>query len=193
MTLYFSAANSGFFDSAIHTAVPTDAVEISQAEHAALLSAEADGMAIIADMTGRPLCTDRPAPPLAETQARALTRIDHSAEQVRGRYLTPGSGQALVYQRKAAEAEALLQTISDGLEIEPDRYPHLAAEVGITAASLAEVGGVVQVQAEAWAQLSARIESVRLAAKAAVSAAPDASAVAAVLDSLIWPGDTDEP
>src|SRR5260364_388885 len=53
MTLYY-AAFSGFYDSDIHTVIPQAAVEITPEPHRALLSANAQGAAILPDETGHP-------------------------------------------------------------------------------------------------------------------------------------------
>src|SRR5260363_106342 len=53
MTLYY-AAFSGFYDTDIHTVIPQAAVEITPEPHRALLSANAQGAAILPDETGHP-------------------------------------------------------------------------------------------------------------------------------------------
>jgi hypothetical protein len=58
--------------------IPADAVEISDAEHAALLAGQSAGKCITADADGRPVLTDPPATPFAQQKAAelALYRAD---------------------------------------------------------------------------------------------------------------------
>jgi len=120
---------------------------------------------------------------LAEVQAAALTRIDVAAESHRLRHITPGAGQALAYNAKEAEARA---AVADPAP-DPAAYPHLAAEVGITAATLAEVAAVVVATADAWRAYSAAIEAARLGAKVQIRAAITPEAVLAAEAAVVWP------
>lgn len=113
----------------------------------------------------------------------AKTAIDAAAEQQRLRVITPGAGQALVYQAKLEEARAC---VADAAPAET-AYPLLAAEVGITAADLAAVAAAIIATAAQWHQAAAAIETVRLAAKRAVDSAADPAAVQAVLVAITWP------
>lgn len=61
--MLYSKSTNGFYDRAIHgNNVPPDVVEITDAEHAALLSGQAAGKIITADATGRPTLIDPPPP-----------------------------------------------------------------------------------------------------------------------------------
>jgi len=53
--LYYSKSTGGFYDTAIHGDIPANAVEITAAEHAALLAAQASGQSIQAGEDGRPV------------------------------------------------------------------------------------------------------------------------------------------
>lgn len=113
-------------------------------------------------------------------KATLKARVDAEAERRRMAVLTPGEGQALVYQRKAQEADACLAALASGQAAAPLQYPLLSAEVGLTAPTLGEVAAVVRAMADQWVHLAAETEAWRLAAKSAIDAAPDeAAAVAA--------------
>lgn len=116
---------------------------------------------------------------LPALQHELKSRIDDAAEAERGRYITPGAGQALTYQHKAAEALRYLQSAGAG------DYPLLSAEIGITGTTLADVAAVVHGAYQAWLAIGAQIEAARLAAKAAVDAAEDEAAARAV--TPVWP------
>lgn len=74
MTKKYAASTGGFYDTAIHGAkIPADAVEITDAQHAALLEGQYSGKIISADASGAPILTD-PAKATAEevwTQIKA--------------------------------------------------------------------------------------------------------------------------
>ena len=66
MNIYYAKSTNGFYDAAIHgDNIPADAVEITEAEHAALIEGQSLGKVIVADESGRPILQD-PPPPTAE-------------------------------------------------------------------------------------------------------------------------------
>jgi len=78
MTVYFSAATNGFYDSSIHLgAIPADAVEITDAEHKALLAGQATGKRIVADAEGCPILVE---PVVSPGQEDARRRAEILAE-----------------------------------------------------------------------------------------------------------------
>ena len=112
----------------------------------------------------------------------AITTIDTEAEAVRLRYVTPGAAQQLVYEAKRNEAVALAADQSP----DPADYPLLAAEIGITASTLTDVGAAVLLTAAQWRNVAAAIERLRLGAKQAVAAATTIAAVHAAA-AVAWP------
>lgn len=76
--MFYSKSTNGFYDPAIHgDNIPADAVEISVAEHAALMAAQGAGKSIKADAEGRPVASD--PPPLSLDQLKADKRNDVKA------------------------------------------------------------------------------------------------------------------
>lgn len=118
---------------------------------------------------------------LSTLRARAVAAIDTAAERARSRYLTPGAGQAMTYQRKEAEARAFLADA--GAET-----MFLSAEAPARAMSVAALAAEVVAQADAWAEVGSAIEALRMGAKAQVAAAATPDAIAAAAE-LTWPGD----
>lgn len=100
--------------------------------------------------------------------------IDQDAEVQRMRFITPGSGMAMVYQEKLAQARAYQATGGA-----PADFPLLAASIGTEAYDLAGVAAVVIDRYTAWLHIGAQIESARLAAKKAVAEASDAETIQA--------------
>lgn len=63
MSKFYSASTGGFYVSKVHgKAIPADAVEVSDAQYAALFEAQSQGHEIKADADGRPVARPRPAP-----------------------------------------------------------------------------------------------------------------------------------
>ena len=64
--MFYSKSTGGFYTREIHgDNIPGDAVEITEAEHAALIEAQSQGKRIVADENGYPILQD-PPPPTAE-------------------------------------------------------------------------------------------------------------------------------
>ncbi len=61
MATFYSAARNGFFDSALFSVMPTDAMAVTDEEHAALLTAQSKGKLIQADAKGNPVAVEAPA------------------------------------------------------------------------------------------------------------------------------------
>jgi hypothetical protein len=122
-------------------------------------------------------------PDLAVARARASAVISDAAEAARLRFVTPGSGKAMAYQEKAAEAKAYAAAVSPV----PEDYPLLAAEIGITAESLAGVAAIVLERYGAYKAIEAVIGGTEAAAKRAVIEAGSSAAVDAIVAALTWP------
>ena len=124
-----------------------------------------------------------------ETQTPPLDRqlvsagIDQAAENARLKYITPGAGQALTYQEKAAELARYDETSQPRIA----DFPLLGAEIGITADSLTGVADAVRTALTLWRENGAAIERVRLQAKADVEKARDDEAIQEILDAIVWP------
>lgn len=74
MSIHYSASTGGFYTTEIHGGIiPSDAVEITAEEHAALLAGQSAGKRIVSDAAGRPVLADPPppAPPTVE-ELRAM-------------------------------------------------------------------------------------------------------------------------
>lgn len=120
----------------------------------------------------------------ALTLAKDLLKadIDQQAEAQRTKLITPGSGQAMVYQEKAAEAD---QFAADPAPTN-DKYPLLAATIGIDGATLADVAASVTSTRSLWKARAAQIENIRLSTKAAIDAAADVAGAQAAADAVNW-------
>lgn len=97
-------------------------------------------------------------------------KIDQAAEAVRGRFVTPGSAQAMIYLKKESEARAVIAG-------ESSAAPFLAAEAAATGVSVEALAAEVVSRADAWAQTAARIEALRRGAKRAVTQATNIAAM----------------
>lgn len=125
--------------------------------------------------------------PIAEVQAEACAKIDAAAETARLAFITPGAGQALVYQRKEAQARACLAAYDAQNQPPAGTYPALEAEVGITGADTVGVATVVAGMADAWAAIGDSIEAIRLGAKKAVGEAAAPADIPPIVAAVEWP------
>ena len=129
-----------------------------------------------------------PAPGMTLDQAKAVATevVNRAAEAARLTFITAGSGQAMVYLSKEAEARAW---VAAGSPAQPQagQYPMLEAEVAAATAAgdgdtLADAAAAVISAAEAWRLIGASIEQhrrmrVRRIAKADTVAEAEAEAV----------------
>lgn len=75
--MFYSSSINGFYDRTIHgDAIPTDAVEITTAEHAALINGQSTGKRIVADSNGYPMLADPPPPTPEQVRATAVADIE---------------------------------------------------------------------------------------------------------------------
>lgn len=119
---------------------------------------------------------------LAALKADVTGRIDAAAEASRLKYITGGSGQALVYQQKAEEARAYAAATAPV----DANYPLLDAEATATGVTVAALAQIVTTVTGQWIALAARIEGLRMAAKKAASEAATIEAVLAA-EQVNWP------
>ena len=119
---------------------------------------------------------------LGEIKTRLKAEVDKAAEVERLKYITPGTGQAMTYQQKVAEAQGYIAATNPKLT----DYPLLASEVGITAPTLSEVAETVLVAYRQWQQIGAMIEAIRLGAKRDIDAAGNANEAHAVVNGVTW-------
>jgi hypothetical protein len=74
--MYYSRTTLGFYAPAIHgSTMPHDAVEITPAQHAALLDAQAAGKRIVPDANGYPVAQDPPPPPAPTPEQIRAERV----------------------------------------------------------------------------------------------------------------------
>ncbi|MBW9072405.1 hypothetical protein [Agrobacterium deltaense] len=136
----------------------------------------------VADDNAELLAFLSPLPTLNTIKTSTARGIDADAEAARLRYITGGSGQAMTYQQKAAEAAAALAATDP----DPANYPLIVAEIGITAPTLLEVAAVIDGAYQQWRVVGAAIEALRLGGKAAVAAATTVEDAQAAAD-ITWP------
>ncbi|MBD9511643.1 hypothetical protein IB265_33345 [Ensifer sp. ENS10] len=108
---------------------------------------------------------------LEPLKQQALSNIDANAEKIRGRYITLGSGQAMVYDQKRAEAEKFMVDYNVDLTTPPSEIPHLTAESAMNGISLFDQAVIYLTMRQSWLTVSLIIEERRLVAKTAVMAA----------------------
>lgn len=179
--MFYSQATSGFYSPAIHgAAIPPDAVEITPAEHAALLEGQSAGKRIVADESGRPVLADPPAPDLGDVKAAALATIDTAAGAARGRYITTVPGQEATYLIKAQQARDYQAAGYAGT------VPALVqAEADATGETPQAACDRILAEEAAWIGKAAQIETARRRGKITAQAAADVAGTESARDAAI--------
>lgn len=167
--------------------LPGDAVEISPDLHLFLMAAQDEGKEIRANNDGMPIAVDPALPALDEYRTMFCARVDAQAEAARTLFLTPGSGQAMTYQEKEREADAILQDASP----DPDNYPMLTAMIGFDGDTLEEVAETIRARRSEWLVIGAEIERIRTDAKHRIKEATTHEEIDTVLTGLTWPSPSD--
>lgn len=128
--------------------------------------------------------------PIEAQRFTAIDQINILAEKARLRSITPGAGQALVYQAKREEALRFLTLHPEPNAVDVEshsEWPLLSAELGITGDTLYEVAGTVHRMAQHWIQIAAGIERVRLQAQNDIATAQSDVEIRMVLARLAFP------
>lgn len=109
-------------------------------------------------------------------KAGAIARVNAAIGAARATHLTAIPGQEMIYAAKEAEARAWLATGAVG--------PFMTAEVGITAATPAELAHLWITMADAWMRIGPQLEQLRLGTIAELKAAASGDEIAALLAEL---------
>lgn len=117
---------------------------------------------------------------LASTKKTLCADIDALADDARGRHITVGSAQSMVYVQKAAEADAYKAAAYPS---STSSYPMLAAEAAATNQTAQQVADAVIAARDAWVATSGSIEAIRVPAKTAINAAADRAAAQTAHDN----------
>lgn len=105
-------------------------------------------------------------------------RIDIAAGEARARHITIAPGQSETYTAKAAQAEAYLAAGAPG---DLSAWHWIRADAQAFGMSGETAASSILANRDAWVQLGAHIEEIRLRAKAAVNAASSPMECARVL------------
>ncbi|HEX8384168.1 hypothetical protein [Sphingomonas sp.] len=116
---------------------------------------------------------------LVALRTALAARVDADAEAMRMRFLTPGAGQAMTYQRKEAEARAYLADAGAPV-------PFLAAEAPARGMTIEALAVEVVDRANAWTAIGSTIEALRLGAKGGVEIATTLGSILAAA-TVTWP------
>lgn len=112
-------------------------------------------------------------------RAAAMEQVNSAVRRVRALFVTDLPGQEMLYIRKEAQARGYLAESPEPADA--SAYPLIAAEVGITAPTAAQVAQVYLNLAAIWESVGAALESVRLGAVAAIEVATSRAEIDAAL------------
>lgn len=113
----------------------------------------------------------------------AKISVDRAAELARTRIITPGSGQAMTYLRKADAARSYLA----GAAISDAQMLRLTEEANLTGQSLTEVSTSIVAMADQWENLDAQIDAIRLRSKQDLSTATSGEQIESIYGAIVWP------
>ncbi len=123
-----------------------------------------------------------PVRTLSIHQAEAKETIDETAEVARTRYITSGSGQAIVYQEKAKDAEKYKE---NGYPSGMLTYPWVKAESDAMGVTPTVAANTILNQRDAWVVKGVEIEKLRRYWKLEVDNAIDEDGVEVVKDQAL--------
>ncbi|MFV0422051.1 hypothetical protein [Oleidesulfovibrio sp.] len=177
--MHYSPTTNGFYHPAIHsTNIPADVVEISSADHAALMAAQAQGKIIRPDANGYPVAVTPPPPP-APTRAELYTakqaEIRDGAETILTRLATEyGALERQTWDQQAAEADAL--------QANPDApAPLVRAIAAARGMPVADLASRILANRTAWVAVSGHVVGQRLAYQDALEATASLAEDAAII------------
>lgn len=113
-------------------------------------------------------------------------RIDAQAEQARALTASPYAGQIGVYLMKQAEAQDLLSRPDGGKGGKAKDYPLVASDVGISATDMVAAANAIMLEARAWQEIAAKIETIRRKTKADLANAGTVAEAIAVFNAVHW-------
>jgi hypothetical protein len=177
--MFYAKSTGGFYRREINgDNIPDDAVEITDAEYAALMAGQAQGKRILPGAGGVPTLQDPLQPSLAQQIAGAMRKIDADADAIYGAVLG-NRGE----EYKWAEADAKAYQTADYSGNAPAGVASWAAASGMTAQGAADD---ILATADAWRGAMYQIRSNRLARKKDVKAASNKAGIDAALSA--WAG-----
>lgn len=153
--------------------IPADAVEITEAEHAALLDAQSQGKRIEVDANGMPVAVD---PPLDSIKAAKFAEINAAcAAAIVGGFTSSALGTPYTYDSALEDQLNLIGAVGLGIDL-----PYRCADTaGVKEFRLHTAAQLKQVAADGAVIKLASLEKAATL-KAQVQSAADASSVAAV-------------
>ena len=108
--MFYSKSTNGFYDEAIHgDSIPSDAVEITNEEHQALLEGQSQGKIISADKNCKPVLKNPPPLTLDEVKAAKLSEINAACDaEIEAIKATYPDTEVMSWDKQEREARALL-------------------------------------------------------------------------------------
>lgn len=128
--MHYSKLTGGFYDSAIHgDNIPPDAVEITAAEHTALLEAQSSGKLIQGDVNGAPVAVNPPPPTAVQLDAAKAIELDNFRKM---RDVVIGRLNGISYSSFRAGDAATVSAIDAAIQALKDMpsHPSVVAAIG---------------------------------------------------------------
>lgn len=115
--------------------------------------------------------TDLAPADAAAYRRRKRLEVDRFAEEAALKLVTGGTRKIMTYQAKAEEALRYLAHVEDDAEFEgdPEDYPLLNGEVGVTGNNMLEVAEVINGRRQIWTTAAAELEGATMLAKSLIA------------------------
>lgn len=155
--LVFSATTNGFYETSVNRDIPSDAVEITQELHKALMEGQASGKIVSAKADGLPTLID--PRPIVMSAAELCDQIDIAADTARAAVVGDPT-RTIEYERAAAEAA---QFKAAGYPV--DAVPRTVAAWAINGRTAQQAADSILAEAAAYTEALYVIRETRLAAK----------------------------
>lgn len=128
-----------------------------------------------------PRSAEERAAELQAARQAAIARVNAAAGAIRARFVTQIPAQEMLYLRKEAEARAWIADPAPDLA----DYPLLAAEIGVTAPTAAELAQIWLNLAQIWISVAAPLETARLSGVGALEGAATDEAIDTALSTTL--------
>lgn len=129
---------------------------------------------------------------LDEFKMQKNNEIDQQAEQLRHKYLTPGSGQSMEYDETARQARIVLEEIANSNSPQWADYPMIEAEknaivdLGQSPPTIEEIANQIITEQNQWMQVGSQIKRVRRASKMMVNNATTHEEIESIVNNITW-------
>jgi len=164
---YYSQENRGFYDSRVHSSLPSDVIEITDDEYLQMLMAQSSNMGFSLDQNNKVVISDKETNSISSSEAKKS--IDFAAGNARVRFIADGY---LIEQEYALVEQEVIAWRDAGSPIEavPQSISAWSTATGMTVEQAAQG---IEAAAQSLKGVLLSIRTIRLAGKSAIDNASE--------------------